>query len=114
MMGMARGNWDDLPASSRGGDERALSAVRQLEERVDRLALVNMALWTIISKELKITEEELLLRVQEIDLRDGKLDGKLSAEVTDCAACGRKISKKHNRCLYCGKESIPDAFGTVL
>jgi hypothetical protein len=82
--------------------ERARDAVRQLEERVNKLALVNMALWTLLKENTQLTDEDLNQRVQEIDLSDGKLDGKVRGGVTNCPRCERTLSQKHNRCLYCG------------
>lgn len=39
----------------------------------------------------------------EIDLSDGKLDGKVREQpgVSACASCGRTLSKRHARCFYC-------------
>jgi len=84
--------------------ERASDSVRLLEERVNKLALVNMALWTLLKENTNLTDEDLNQRVQDIDLSDGKLDGKVRGGVSDCPQCERTLSQKHNRCLYCGFE----------
>ena len=72
-----------------------------LENRVNRLALTSMALWTLLRERTGLSEEELMELVQEFDLRDGKLDGKMSVGITDCPSCQRPVSQKHRRCLYC-------------
>jgi len=83
--------------------ERAAEDVEQLRAEVGRLTLACAALWTLV-KEHGHTDEELLARMQELDLRDGKLDGRMAPEVATCAACGRKTKAGRRACLYCGKE----------
>lgn len=101
--------------SAREAVGAASGRIERLEQRIDQLVLINMAMWEILREDLKITEEELILRVQEIDLRDGVRDGKARLDVEDCAKCKRKISTKHNRCLYCGAEGPnPSAFKAVI
>ena len=75
------------------------------------MTMVCMALWTFIKEKDGLADEQLAKRVEEIDLSDGKLDGKVSVQNVECSSCGRKISLKHNRCLYCGLEIKSDPFG---
>lgn len=90
--------------------EGAAEALRLLEARIDKLTLVSMALWTLLKENTKLTEEDLLEKIKEIDLSDGKLDGKVRQNVSDCPQCGRVMSQKHRRCLYCGFEmNRPDS-----
>jgi hypothetical protein len=84
--------------------QRARDSIRQLEERVDKLALLNMALWTLLKENTNLTDEDLSKRVQDLDLSDGKLDGRIRGGVTNCPQCDRTLSQRHNRCLYCGYE----------
>ena len=42
----------------------------------------------------------------EIDLRDGKADGKMTRSDTDCFQCGRRLGKRRRNCLYCGANLI--------
>jgi hypothetical protein len=94
--------------------EQARDAARRLEDRVNRLTLINMALWSLLKERVKLTDEELSQRVQELDLSDGHLDGKVHVTVRVCPQCGRNLSQKHVRCLYCGFEpSDQDAFAGV-
>ncbi len=89
--------------------------VKQLESSVEKLTLINRALWEIIQDNLHINETVLKDRVNEIDLRDGVLDGKFQKrEVRQCSSCGRTLQKKHQKCLYCGAEdSQADVFDGV-
>jgi hypothetical protein len=77
-------------------------------ERLDKLILLNMAMWSLIQEKTSLTEEDLLNRAQEIDLRDGVPDGKVTRTVKECANCGRMISKRHNKCMFCGCDVLKD------
>jgi len=83
--------------------EDAQNRVSSLEWKVDKLTLINMALIELLTAHVGLTEAQLLEKMQEIDLRDGKQDGKPPETVAPlCEACGRTYSKRHNHCLYCG------------
>jgi len=49
-----------------------------------------------------IAESELTTLIEEIDLRDGVLDGKLQKKPTKCAKCNQVVSVRTNVCFYCG------------
>lgn len=82
--------------------QRQGNRVRRFEDSIDRITLLNMALWSILKEKLGVSDDELLKRVEEIDLSDGKLDGKVRVQVTVCPHCNRQMSCKFLRCLYCG------------
>lgn len=77
------------------------SQARSLERQVDALVLLNQALVELLNERLGVTEEEILARVAEVDLRDGNRDGRV-AGVVACAECNRPYSHRLNRCIYCG------------
>ena len=79
--------------------KEAISRVYEVSGRIDRLSLVCMALWELLQQETGVSEEDLVSKVKEIDLRDGTLDGKLTKKVAQCSQCGRVLSRKHGRCL---------------
>lgn len=86
-------------------------SAREIAQDLERLFMVTQALWEILKEQHGYTDEELALRVQEIDLRDGNLDGKnKSVGVKDCPFCNRKLQGKHQRCLYCGEFIARDPF----
>ena len=87
------------------------SEVAALRDEVGRLALLNQALWEILQLRLGVTDEELLKLATEIDLRDGKADGKITSHPLRCPSCDRVSSSRHAKCLYCGQEFEGSLFG---
>ena len=74
-------------------------------ERIDRLVLINNAMWELLAERTQLAEGDLVDKIREIDLRDGVEDGKLRM-VLKCPKCARMMSQRHGRCLYCGEESL--------
>ena len=85
--------------------------VAYLREEVERLSLLNQALWELLRERLKLTDADLEQRAQEVDLRDGIPDGKMRKHPLRCPKCGRVSNSRHRRCLYCGLEFQGDIFG---
>jgi hypothetical protein len=77
-----------------------------LEDRLERLSLICMAVWSLLQSVTELTEEDLLQRVREIDLLDGAVDGKITRQVFRCRKCDRPVSSRHTRCIYCGSEQL--------
>ena len=82
----------------------AQSAVAALEKRVDKLALISMALWSLLSEKCAVSEEDLAERMKQLDAMDGSTDGKLKGQGEPCPQCGRAMSARHGKCLFCGAE----------
>ena len=78
--------------------------LRQIYDRIDSLALTCQAMWELIRERTSLTDEDIESRMQAIDLRDGKADGKMNTPVFECGDCGRNVSRRHCRCMYCGAE----------
>ena len=89
-----------------GRAERGFNEVRRLEDRLDRLVLVNMAMWSLLQEKTGLTEQDLMDRVQQVDLADGQLDGKARKPPARCPDCERMMSPRHKRCLYCGADRL--------
>jgi len=108
-------------ASAAGAAARSESAAKRaerqsshMEDRLERLSLVCMAMWSLIQDKTGLTEQDLMERVKLIDMMDGVDDGKASRSVRKCKACGRTMSPRHRKCLYCGaKELVTSAFDAV-
>jgi hypothetical protein len=90
---------------------KARSETEELKDDVEKLLMITEALWTILKEQLGYDEDELIRRIEEIDMRDGILDGKVKAGINpDCPECGRKLIGKRAKCLYCGVEVKRDLF----
>ena len=87
---------------ARGKADEATSSHESLEVRFERLALVSQAMWEILRETSGITEEQLIAKMREIDISDGKLDGRRGHTVKKCDACHRMMSPRHQKCIYCG------------
>ncbi len=85
--------------------------LNNLREQVEHLALLSQSLWELLQERLQITEAELEQKVQEVDLRDGTVDGKITRHPLRCPKCLRVSNSRHKRCLYCGLEFQTDVFG---
>ena len=82
------------------------TSIDLLEDRIDRLTLVSMAMWSLLQDKTKLTEEDLLERVKTLDLMDGVADSKATRTMQRCQKCNRPMSMRHQRCLYCGHEKL--------
>ena len=76
--------------------------IRQLEAEVDALTLIAMAMWELFGKSNGLFMKDLEAKMQEIDLRDGKLDGKMSFGRVTCHGCERILDERRQTCVYCG------------
>ena len=102
----------DTEREARRSLGRAAGDLEHVEHQVDRLTLACAAMWSLL-KQHGHTEEELLARMQELDLRDGKLDGRIAPDARTCSGCARKSKADRRTCLFCGAELPPGpAFGT--
>jgi hypothetical protein len=107
---------DGMAATSRAGDaarqaREAQSQAAEVEAKCDRALLVCEALWTILRDKFGVSEEELVQRVNDIDLTDGRLDGKVrKPKAHSCPSCGRTIAKRFPKCIYCGQPVVHDPF----
>ncbi len=81
--------------------------LRQLEQRHEQLKLVTLAMWTLLKEHSGLIEGDLKKYIHQVDLMDGKLDGKVNTkEKVDCGGCGRTILTTSLTCPYCGTELI--------
>jgi len=83
---------------------RVQSELDKLQNNFDKMSLLNQALWEIIQEKLGVSDADLEAKILEIDLRDGKADGKMGGSITNCPNCERKVNARTGRCLYCGAE----------
>lgn len=82
---------------------RATTKAESLQFDIERLLMITEALWTLMKDEHGYSDEQLIEKIADIDMRDGKLDGKVNTpQIMKCPNCGRTLMKHHPACLYCG------------
>ena len=91
-------------ASAEGAARDAATNTLLLQSQVDRLALAVEALWTIVQDTTGATDEQLMERITEVDMKDGRRDGRVKRPARDCPKCKRKIPPRSPRCIYCGTD----------
>jgi hypothetical protein len=74
--------------------------IMKLQDQVDHLSLVCQAMCELM-EDMGFNKKMLAAKIQEIDLRDGKIDGKQSKQHS-CKGCNRPLADRHIKCLYCG------------
>lgn len=82
-----------------------------LQADIERLFMITEALWTILKQERGYSDEDLIQKIKDIDLKDGKLNGKVDRQPNAaCPQCGRTLLGTHSVCLYCGTAVMRDPF----
>gem|GEM_PF-878604 len=79
----------------------SLDDLLDVHDRVDRVVLVIEAMWSLL-EEGGYTAEQLKERIEAIDAADGTQDGKRTARIAQCRACGSKVAAGLLACQFCG------------
>lgn len=77
------------------------AALKQLQGRVDRHSLAIQVLKEMLLSQGGFDEDQFAERLQLAAARK-KASGKA------CHKCGKPMSSKHNRCMYCGEQRQPE------
>ena len=64
-------------------------------------------MWELVRERDGLTDQMLLDRMREIDLRDGHADGKITSVPVTCPSCARLTGARTGRCVFCGA-TLPD------
>lgn len=87
--------------------EELINAHRSLETRLQRMALMVDAMRELLQEANLLNEAELKAKFDEIDLRDGTLDGQAAKPFLQvCKSCGTKSYGLRRFCQNCGSESL--------
>lgn len=97
-------------ASAKSAARKARRTAEEMELRLERALLACEAMWSILCEKLGVTDEDLLNRINDIDLSDGRLDGKVRKPAVACPTCHRTIARHQARCMYCGQQIMHDPF----
>lgn len=74
--------------------------IRKLEDKLANLSLVTEALWTLLNKRTKLTNEDLATSIQEVvQARRTREETRLT-----CVKCKMQNAINHKKCMYCGGE----------
>lgn len=92
--------------TSRSNSDRIHQEVQRLEAKIDTLAIISQALWEVVREKTGLTEKDIEARIAEIDIRDGRKDGKITGKPTQCPACERPTHTRLKACPYCGTSLI--------
>ena len=79
----------------------------ELERTVQTLMLSCQAMWELLREKTNVTDEMLQQRMQEVDLRDGRRDGRMGSHVSTCLSCSRPNNASRESCVYCGRSLPP-------
>lgn len=88
---------------------RAEGALERLEDQIQRQALIIRSLLEACTRKDVFSEQEFRELVNEIDLSDGKADGKYKPQPGPrrCPKCGKINGRSAVSCMYCS-EDLPD------
>lgn len=74
--------------------------LRKLEDKFTNLSLVTEALWNLLNKRTRLSDEDLAASINEvIHTRKTREETKLA-----CIKCKMQNSINHKKCMYCGGE----------
>lgn len=102
-IGQVREAAGDAIAQAQAARTVSLQELARADERIDKLVLLAHAMWTLVAEKTGLTEADLLKRVTELDGQDGTIDGRITRPPVRCSKCDAVISRKFNRCLFCGQ-----------
>ena len=63
-----------------------------------------------VSREQRRAMLDVLERMNQLDLTDGRLDGRITKSAVACPKCNRTITRRHAKCMYCEQPIMHDPF----
>lgn len=90
----------DTPSKSEVSRLRA--QVEELQRRLDTMTLAAQAMWELLRLQGRFSDTDLLEKMQEVDLRDGEADGRITSGLVNCPGCGRRNRSTRRHCVFCG------------
>ena len=64
-------------------------------------------MWEPLRDSTEFEEKDIFAKMQEVDVRDGVADGKMTPQTRACPSCKRKSNARRNVCVYCGTALPP-------
>ena len=81
--------------------------IEDLNERIDKLAMIVRAMWELL-EEQGMTVDQLMEKLDAIDVADGVDDDRVTALAVDCPECDSKVAPGLPRCQFCGADVMRD------
>ena len=89
------------PKPPRSGPAGSTVVFMQMD--IEKLLMITESLWEILKEKHGYSDEELIKRIYEIDMRDGVYDGKVAKQPPAlCPQCNKKLTRRQTSCIYCG------------
>lgn len=82
--------------------------IEDLNDRIDKLLMIVRGMWALM-EEQGMTAEQLMAKIDEIDVEDGTDDGQVRSEIVECPSCQSKVAPGLRNCQLCGTEVRPDS-----
>lgn len=102
-------NQDEVPLEKNPLHTRSISNVEErlleLESQVNRLLLINAALYDVIKTKLGVTDEDISNKIKELNEKSTIFDQKNDQLVRKCKKCGKNLIQRRSLCVYCGTEN---------
>lgn len=103
--------YGEVAQTAKSKASEAKLEVELLRNEIERVLMINQALWEIIKETNNLDKDYLFKKVIEIDARDGKVDGKVSkSPPKHCSKCNQVLPKDKPFCFYCGNKVANDVF----
>lgn len=102
-------DWTGPDLTSKPARPIETDQARQLTAQVEKLWIVSRALCELLMETTGLTEDAILDRINEVDLRDGSQDGKMKPTPLTCPACNRTVGLGRVKCQYCGETAASEA-----
>lgn len=85
-----------------------INRVEDLDERLDKLAMIVRAIWALLEGQ-GLTADQLIAKLEEIDLLDGVVDDQVRPRLVDCPSCQSKVAVGLQACQFCGTKVRTEA-----
>ena len=101
-IGRAHRAVDQVAQEAQFQRQAARDEVAALHDRIDRLVLLNEAIWQLLAEALEMTDDQLDRRVVKLDGDDGTADGRRTRGPIRCQ-CGAMVNARVGQCQFCGE-----------